>query len=109
MIFKRIQKKIGVSFYKYKDDKNMWLDKDNKLFLINLRILFYINWVYICNKTGNIKKLSTLWLYRILYKCQHDAYKNDKTFFSSLIVYSLIQNERIFYAFIEKNSRRRSI
>lgn len=100
--FQKNTEKIGVSFYKYKDDKNMWLDKDNKLFLINLRILFYINWVYICNKTGNIKKLSTLWLYRILYKCQHDAYKNDKTFFSLLIVYSLIQNERIFYAIIEK-------
>ncbi len=93
---------VGGDFYKYKDDKNMWLDKDNKLFLINLRILFYINWIFVYNETGNIKKLSTLWLYRILYTYHCDAYQKDKAFFSLLMCYTLIRNERIFMIIIDR-------
>lgn len=92
---------VGLDFYRYKDDKNMWLDKENKLFLINLRVLLYINWVFVSNETGKTKKLSTLWLYCILYRCYCDAYQKDKKFFSMLMTYTLIQNERIFLAIID--------
>lgn len=86
---------VACSFYNYSDDKRVWIDKSDRYFLINLRTLCYLNWVSVCYKTGNIKIMSTLWLYYVLYKCCSDAYKKDKAFFSSLLYYTLIHNERI--------------
>ena len=100
--FKKNTESTGGNFYKYKDEMDVWLGKTNKFFLFNLRILCYLNWVYVCNDTGNIKKLSTLWLYNILYICNKEAYEKDKAFFSSLLYYELIQNERIISIVIDR-------
>ena len=100
--FKKNTESVGGDFYKYRDGTNIWLDKNEKYFLFNLRILCYLNWVFVCNATGNIKKLSALWLYNILYACYLEAYQKDKAFFSSLLYYELIQNERIFMIVIDK-------
>lgn len=99
--FKKNTESVGGNFYKYRDDINNWLNKANPHFLINLRILCYLNWVYVCNETGNIKKLSTLWLYHALYKCHLGAYKKDQAFFSAILYYTCIQNERIFIRLLE--------
>ncbi len=93
---------VGGDFYHYKDGKNVWIEKDNKFFLFNLRTLCYLNWAFVCNETGNLKKLSALWLYRVLYTCYSDAFRKDKAFFSSLLYYTLIQNERIFVIIIDQ-------
>lgn len=100
--FKKNTESVGGDFYKYKDEMNVWLEKTNKHFLFNLRTLCYLNWAFVCNDTGNIKKLSTLWLYTIIYSCNKDAYEKDKAFFSSLLYYELIQNERIFLIVIDR-------
>ena len=100
--FKKNTESVGGDFYKYKDEMNVWLEKTNKHFLFNLRTLCYLNWVFIANDTGNVKKLSALWLYSILYTCHQEAYEKDKAFFSSLLYYELIQNERIFMIIIDK-------
>lgn len=100
--FKKNTESVGGDFYKYRDNMDIWLDKANKNFLFNLRTLFYLNWVFVCNETGNIKKLSSLWLYKTLYDYHLDAYQKDKAFFSSLLYYTLIQNERIFMVVIDK-------
>lgn len=100
--FEKNTESVGGDFYKYRDTMNVWLDKTSKNFLFNLRILCYLNWVFVCNETGNIKKLSSLWLYKTLYDCHLDAYQKDKAFFSSLLYYTLIQNERIFMVVIDK-------
>ena len=91
--FKKNTESVGGNFYKYRDDINNWLNKANPHFLINLRILCYLNWVYVCNETGNIKKLSTLWLYHTLYKGHLGAYIKDQAFFSAILYYTCIQNE----------------
>ena len=100
--FKKNTESVGGDFYKYRDAMNVWLDKTNKHFLFNLRTLCYLNWIFVCNETGNIKKLSTLWLYKALYNCHLDAYQKDKAFFSSLLYYTMIQNERVFMILIDK-------
>ena len=79
---------------------SVWLN--NKHFLFNLRTLCFLNWVYVSNESGYIKKLSSLWLYNILYNCLIVAYRKDKPFFSSLLYYTLIQNERIFMVILDK-------
>lgn len=101
--FKKNTESVGGDFYKYRDTMNVWLDKTNKNFLFNLRTLCYLNWVFVCNETGNIKKLSSLWLYKTLYDCHLDAYQKDRAFFSSLLYYTLIQNERVFMVVIDKH------
>ncbi len=100
--FKKNTESVGGDFYKYRDAMKVWLDKASKNFLFNLRTLCYLNWVFVCNETGNIKKLSSLWLYKTLYECYSNAYQKDKAFFSSLLYYTLIQNERIFMVIIDK-------
>lgn len=100
--FKKNVESVGGDFYKYRDGTKIWLDKSDRNFIFNLRTLCYLNWSYVCNETGNIKKLSALWLYNILYNCHLEAYKKDKAFFSSLLYYELIQNERIFMIVIDK-------
>ena len=100
--FKKNTESVGGDFYKYRDGTSIWLDKSDRNFIFNLRTLCYLNWAFICNDTGNIKKLSALWLYIILYKCYLEAYQKDKAFFSSLLYYELIQNERIFMIVIDK-------
>lgn len=111
--FKKNTESVGSDFYKYRENMDVWLDKANKNFIFNLRTLCYINWVFVCNKTGNIKKLSSLWLYKTLYECHLEAYQKDKAFFSSLFYYILIHNERIFMEVIkklfEKNGRKYDI
>ncbi len=99
--FKKNTDSVGGDFYKYRDDLSSWFDKTNPHFLYNLRILCYLNWVFISNKTGNIKKLSALWLYYTLYSCQLDAYNKDYAFFNSLLYYTCIQNEKIFIKLLE--------
>ena len=98
---KKNTESIGGDFYKYKDDKNNWFNKNNKFFLLNLRILCYLNWVFVCNETGNIKKLTSLFLYNLNFSSYLDAYKRDKAFFLSLLYYILIQNEKIFLIIID--------
>ena len=100
--FKKNTESVGGDFYKYRDDLNLWFDKTNKHFLANLRTLCYLNWVFVCNETGNIKKLSSLWLYKILYSCHLESYQKDNAFFSSILYYTLIQNERIFMILIDR-------
>ncbi len=100
--FKKNTESVGGDFYKCGDDLNLWFDKTNRHFLFNLRTLCYLNWVFVCNKTGNIKKLSTLWLYKILYNCHWEAYQKDKAFFASILYYTLIQNERMFIILIDR-------
>ncbi len=94
--------RIGNAFYMYRDETNLWFDKSNRLFLFNLRTLCYLNWVFVNSDTWKIKKLSALWLYNILYTCHLEAYQKDKAFFSSLLYYELIQNERIYIIVIDK-------
>lgn len=100
--FKKNTESVGGDFYKYRDVMDVWLDKRSKHFLFNLRTLCYLNWVFVCNETGNIKKLSSLWLYKTAYSCYSEAYQKDKAFFSSLLYYTLIQNERIFMVVIDR-------
>lgn len=100
--FKANTESVGGDFYKYRDNLNLWFDKTNKHFLFNLRTLCYLNWVYVCNETGNIKKLSSLWLYKVLYSCHLEAYQKDSAFFSSILYYTLIQNERLFMILIDR-------
>lgn len=100
--FKENMECVGGDFYRYRDGTSIWLDKSDKNFIFNLRTLCYLNWAFVCNKTGNIKKLSALWLYNILYNCHLEANQKDKAFFSSLLYYELIQNERIFMIVIDK-------
>ena len=100
--FKKNTESIGGDFYRYRDGTNIWSDKNDRNFIFNLRTLCYLNWVFVNNDTGNIKKLSALWLYNILYTCYLEAYQKDKAFFSSLLYYELIQNERIFMIVIDK-------
>lgn len=100
--FKKNTESVGGDFYKYRDGKGIWLDTSDRNFIFNLRTLCYLNWVFVCNDTGNIKKLSALWLFNILYNSHLEAYQKDKAFFSSLLYYELIQNERIFMIVIDK-------
>lgn len=100
--FKKNTESVGGDFYKYRDDLKLGFDKTNKHFLFNLRTLCYLNWVFVCNETGNIKKLSSLWLYKVLYNCHLEAYQKDRAFFSSILYYTLIQNERIFVILIDR-------
>lgn len=99
--FKKNTESVGSDFYKYRDNINNWLNKANIQFLFNLRILCYLNWVFVSNETGNIKKLSALWLYYALYSCQLGAYRKDHAFFNSLLYYTCIQNEKIFIKLLE--------
>lgn len=99
--FKKNIDSVGGDFYRYRDNMSTWLDVTNPHFLFNLRILSYLNWVFVSNKTGNVKKLTTLWLYYTLYKCHLQAYKKDKAFFSALLYYICIQNEIIFIRLLE--------
>lgn len=100
--FKKNTESVGVDFCKYKDSNNIWLDSSDRNFIFNLRTLCFLNWLYVGNKNGIIKILSALWLFNILYTCQLESYRKDKAFFSSLLYYELIQNERIFIIVIDK-------
>ena len=100
--FKKNAESIGDDFYRYRDGTNIWSNISDRNFIFNLRTLCYLNWVFVSNDTGNIKKLSALWLYNILFTCHLEAYQKDKAFFSSLMYYELIQNERIFMIVINR-------
>lgn len=100
--FKKNTELVSNDFYQYRDAMNDWLDKTSEHFLFNLRTLCFLNWISVGFKTGKIKELSALWLYKTLYTCCSDAYQKDKAFFSSLLYYTLIQNERIFMIVIDR-------
>ncbi|MBD5197508.1 MAG: hypothetical protein HDS89_08695 [Bacteroidales bacterium] len=99
--FKKNTDSVGSDFYRYRYNLSSWFDKTNQHFLFNLRVLCYLNWVFISSKTGNIKKLSALWLFYILYSCKLGAYRKDCAFLDSLLYYTCIQNEKIFIKLLE--------
>lgn len=76
-----------------------WLSKpDIKAY----RVLLYINWVFISNKSNKVKKITALWLYHYIYKQYKQSYPKDECFWNILLSYVLIENEPIFNHLLKK-------
>ena len=97
--FKILADNVGMSFLKASYNI-ISLNLTNNLFLIKLRILLFINWLFVSSNKQGIKKLSAIWLYYILYKSCQECSSKDLPFFKELLSYTLIKNEMIFEEFV---------
>lgn len=103
--FKKLVDTIGgyISKGKYLD---LWFDNTSDDFISNLRVLTFINWVYVSNETGNIKKITACWLLDIIYKQYKNSYEKDKNFWTLVLAYILYENQPVYDTLIRalKNS-----
>ncbi|MBR6842296.1 MAG: hypothetical protein IKM77_08385 [Prevotella sp.] len=99
--FKKLAETIGgnISKGKYID---LWFDNTSADFISNLRVLTFLNWAYVSNDTGNVKKITACWLIYIIYKQYKDSYERDKNFWTLMLAYILIENQLIFNTLISR-------
>ena len=80
-----------------------WVDDNTSAdFISNLRVLTFINWAYVSNDTGNIKKITACWLIYIIYKQYKDSFERDKNFWTLMLAYILIENQSVFSTLISR-------
>lgn len=93
--FKKLVDTIGgnISRGKYVE---LWSDRTSDDFITNLRVLTFINWGYVSNETGNVKKITACWLLSIIYRQYEKAYDRDKNFWTLMLSYILIENRLIY-------------
>ena len=99
--FEKLVEIIGgnISKGKYLD---LWFDDTSADFISNLRVLTFINWAYVSNDTGNIKKITACWLIYIIYKQYKDSFERDKNFWTLMLAYILIENQSVFSTLISR-------
>lgn len=97
--FKKLVVSIGGNICngKYID---LWFDNTSVDFISSLRTLTFLNWVYVSNETGNIKKITACWLIYVIYKQYKNSFVRDKNFWTLMLAYILIENQSIFDALI---------
>ncbi len=81
---------------------HFWFDESSVDFLTNLRVLTFVNWAYVSNSTGNVKKITACWLLYIIFNQYKNSFERDKNFWTLLLAYTLIENETIFASLIGK-------
>lgn len=93
--FKKLVDTIGgnISRGRYVE---LWSDWTSDDFIINLRVLAFINWVYVSNETGNVKKITACWLLSIIYRQYKKTYDRDKNFWTLMLSYILIENQLVY-------------
>lgn len=93
--FKKLVDSIGgnISRGRYVE---VWSDWTSDDFISILRVLAFINWVYVSNETGNVKKITACWLLSIIYEQYEKAYDRDKNFWTLMLSYVLIENQLIY-------------
>ena len=79
---------------------DVWFNSISADFISKLRVLLFLNWVYVSNETGNIKKITACWLIHIIYEQYKASYERDKTFWTIMLAYILIENQSIFSVLI---------
>lgn len=106
--FKKLVETIGGNIYKGKY-LDLWFDNTSADFISNLRVLTFLNWAYVSNDTGNVKKITACWLIYIIYKQYKDSYDRDKNFWTLMLAYILIENQSVFsilISILKKNNQK---
>lgn len=93
--FKKLVETIGGNISKGKC-LDLWFDNTSADFISSLRTLTFLNWLYVSNETGNIKKITACWLICIIYSQYKESYERDKNFWTLMLAYILIENQSIF-------------
>ena len=80
----------------------LWFDNSSTDFLSNLRVLTFLNWAYVSNETGNVKKITACWLISIIFMQYKESSDKDKNFWTLMLAYILIENESVFNSLLFK-------
>lgn len=90
---------VGIIKYNYRD---IWFESCRGKNLIYLRVLLFLNWVFVSNSGNKIKKITACWLYYIVFDALQNSYPKDTCFWEVLLSYVLIENEPIYIVLFKK-------
>ena len=99
--FKKLDEAVARSISRGKY-LHFWFDDSSEDFLINLRVLMFINWSSVSNSTGNVKKITACWLLYIVFNQYKKSFDRDKNFWTLMLAYTLFENQTIFTTLIHK-------
>lgn len=99
--FKKLVDIVGSAIFK-NNYRDIWFESCRGKNLVYLRVLLFLNWVYVSNSRNAIKKITACWLYYIVFDALQNSYSKDTCFWEALIAYVLIENEPIYIALLKK-------
>lgn len=99
--FKKLVDAVGseIARNNYRD---IWFESCRGKNLVYLRVLLFLNWVYVSNSRNKVKKITACWLYYIVFDAIQNSYSRDLLFWEALMANVLIENETIFNTLFQK-------